>query len=147
MYVYIYIYHISLSLYIYRYRYMYVYMYIIVNTLTSHSLSNNNNIASLKTEVFLASAMYPERAVMKHLEDTSEAEAPTHLPRLAQRIASGMFQRIVTDQRYVSKDCHLSSGFVLETSNGFSVVFSFCDFWCVIFCPELWGSGFFARAC
>ena len=48
-----------------------------------------------------------------------------------QWIFSGMFQHIVTFQRYVQKDCHFPSGFVLELSNGLS------DFWCsVIFCPN-----------
>ena len=47
-----------------------------------------------------------------------------------------MFQQNVTVQWYLSKDCHLPNGFLLESSNGFLAVFSndmSCLFWCVIF--------------
>ena len=52
---------------------------------------------------------------------------------------SSIFQRNFTCQWYFPKDCHLSSGFVLELSNGCSVAFMDfhdCDIWCVIVCPD-----------
>ena len=37
---------------------------------------------------------------------------------------SGMFQHVFIVQLYVQNDCHFSSGFPLELSNGFSSAFS-----------------------
>ena len=39
-------------------------------------------------------------------------------------VFSGIFQRHLTCQWYFAKDCHFSSGLVLQLSNGISVVFS-----------------------
>ena len=71
--------------------------------------------------------------------DTSEiiVDVQWHVPM----DSSGMFKRNVTFQQYAQKDCHLSSGFLLELSNGFvqwgvPAEFHFCDFRCVIFCPD-----------
>ena len=94
--VYIYIYIYILSTYMYMYMCVYIYIYIYIYTYIQH-IAHQKSTPQKSSWIFSG---------------------------IFQWIFSGTFQRNFTCQWYIPKDCHFSSGFPLELSNGCSVAFS-----------------------
>ena len=78
---------------------------------------------------------------MLHTRKSTPQKSSPIFSGMFQWTFGGVFKRILTCRRYFPKDCHLSSGCLLNAPMDFQwhfpTGFRSCDLWCVIFAPNL----------
>ena len=114
-----------------RDKYIYIYIYIYIHT---------HMYVYTYVYIHMCMCVYIYIYIYINAHRQSTPQKPSWISSgISQWSFSGIFQRIVTCQLHVPKDCRFPSAFSLELSNGlwhFPMEYYFCDFWFVIFCPE-----------
>ena len=86
--------------------------------------ASGNMTLILDPNILYTKVLTTEMAVSEGLFSGQPNVRQKSTPRTSSWMFSGILQHHFTCQWYVPKDCHLSSGFLPESSKGFSVTFS-----------------------